>query len=461
MSIVSSLLGQLSLSPAEKAFRPWWDDFENFIVYSMVIISILVAPGAFLVNGKVLECNRCQGNECCEWADAYCQVGDTTDEKDYNLFYVRSYCENNPSGNLYRYYSDENQNYTYEEGFHIPKYILYFQYFLLGVSVVLIVLDRPFVIVLFRSLNIEQIYKLLVSDDPYTHNIDKKKEIHEIVSVLGSVGSYYLSYLTRTVLSLVASLAMMLYLAFYQVDRDYEFKKAYVCMVHGRMYECSGHATSLYLSIGWLFVALLSLYLLLNVYNLIWIIANGRFSPLEQVMAKFSTFGPVSPCLNSLFFKNRNVKLLLCLLSSSSGLPAPLRALALIDKKLRESLIPTIQVDKIPYGNQINSATPLKIAIQPNSLLEYISDRKDCYTTFSVENGSQIEHFTETCKEWYMNLENNDKSDGTIKISTSLNGLIVGVTQISLHHDGSIQQQTNGAPLQPDEHNITAWQRLN
>ncbi len=69
---------------------------------------------------------------------------------------------------------------------------------------------RPFVIILFRSLNIEQVYNLLVVEDPYQQvkqkdKLERKtyqsKKRHEIVSCMGAIGSYFTSYLTRTVLS--------------------------------------------------------------------------------------------------------------------------------------------------------------------------------------------------------------------------------------------------------------------
>ena len=34
----SALLGGLALTTAEKAFRPWWDNIEDHIVYTIVIL---------------------------------------------------------------------------------------------------------------------------------------------------------------------------------------------------------------------------------------------------------------------------------------------------------------------------------------------------------------------------------------------------------------------------------------
>ena len=36
---------------------------------------------------------------------------------------------------------------------------------------------RPFVVILFQSYNIEQVYNLLVTHEPFTNNLDRKKEV--------------------------------------------------------------------------------------------------------------------------------------------------------------------------------------------------------------------------------------------------------------------------------------------
>ena len=35
-------------------FRPWWDNFEDFLVYGLVILGLIVAPTA-IVNGEFLS----------------------------------------------------------------------------------------------------------------------------------------------------------------------------------------------------------------------------------------------------------------------------------------------------------------------------------------------------------------------------------------------------------------------
>ena len=55
-SIGNALVGKiLGHSAAEKAFRPWWDNFEDFLVYGLVMLGkkkslIIYDPCAYFRN---------------------------------------------------------------------------------------------------------------------------------------------------------------------------------------------------------------------------------------------------------------------------------------------------------------------------------------------------------------------------------------------------------------------------
>jgi len=55
-ALVTKILGH---SAAEKAFRPWWDNLEDFLVYGLVMLGLVVAPTA-VINSTPLDCNYCQ-----------------------------------------------------------------------------------------------------------------------------------------------------------------------------------------------------------------------------------------------------------------------------------------------------------------------------------------------------------------------------------------------------------------
>ena len=44
---------------AEMAFHPWWDDMEDYLVYGLVLVGVILVPSA-VVTGTPLDCNFCK-----------------------------------------------------------------------------------------------------------------------------------------------------------------------------------------------------------------------------------------------------------------------------------------------------------------------------------------------------------------------------------------------------------------
>ena len=40
----SALMGLMSHSDAEKMFRPWWDAIEDFVIYGLIMLGLIVSP---------------------------------------------------------------------------------------------------------------------------------------------------------------------------------------------------------------------------------------------------------------------------------------------------------------------------------------------------------------------------------------------------------------------------------
>ena len=56
-SIGNALVGKiLGHSAAEKAFRPWWDNLEDFLVYGLVMLGMYLndASSYFDTNNKIV-----------------------------------------------------------------------------------------------------------------------------------------------------------------------------------------------------------------------------------------------------------------------------------------------------------------------------------------------------------------------------------------------------------------------
>ena len=59
-AIGAALMGRvLGHREAEKAFRPWWDSLEDYLIYSLVMLAVVLVPTAIII-GTPLDCNFCQ-----------------------------------------------------------------------------------------------------------------------------------------------------------------------------------------------------------------------------------------------------------------------------------------------------------------------------------------------------------------------------------------------------------------
>lgn len=50
--------GLMSHSDAEKMFRPWWDAIEDFVIYGLIMLGLIVTPTT-IFNGTPLFCTLC------------------------------------------------------------------------------------------------------------------------------------------------------------------------------------------------------------------------------------------------------------------------------------------------------------------------------------------------------------------------------------------------------------------
>ncbi|XP_023349439.1 uncharacterized protein LOC111718156 [Eurytemora carolleeae] len=372
MALLSStLLGGINLSTAEKAFRPWWDNIEDHIVYTLVILSILVAPNSFISPVRI----DCTCTSDCDKATGT------------SLYFIGQYCAQNVVG-LDEYY--------WMDGLQISIFAAYFPYFLLLLSAALVIIDRPFVMILFQSYNIEQIYSLLVTHDPFTDNLDRKKETNELLSCLGSISSYFTSYLIRTLFSIVFSLIPLIIYIWYLVE-DYSFDQDYhKCRFNIAEYSCAGYPMGLYKGVGYLYVSLLSIYLILNLWNLIWVLFPS-INSIDKIMIKFKAMH-VSSNLDKIYFKNRNVKLLMGLLSSTSGVGYSLRSMGLMDKSMNDALVPSVQMYPVSEKQSYVPSTVLRFQIVPNTPLDEVVESTRCYVSYSIEYGDKSVKFSKTIR---------------------------------------------------------------
>ena len=57
-AIWTALMGALGHSEQEKMFRPWWDALEDFVIYALIMLGLIVSPTT-IFNGTPLFCTLC------------------------------------------------------------------------------------------------------------------------------------------------------------------------------------------------------------------------------------------------------------------------------------------------------------------------------------------------------------------------------------------------------------------
>ena len=119
--------------------------------------------------------------------------------------------------------------------------VLYYPFILLVIATTLIMVDQPFVLKLFKSVSLEEIWRLVVVESEESPHIQRQRLQHAM-SVSSS--GYFISYLSRTLLSLLLSLLPISLLSLYLADLD---SGVYKCLVHDiYYYECAGIPAQLY-----------------------------------------------------------------------------------------------------------------------------------------------------------------------------------------------------------------------
>ncbi len=186
-ALVSKALGHTA---AEQAFRPWWDNLEDYLVYSLVMLGIIVLPTA-IINNTPLDCTWCQvGLPGCPVN--YTSIN--TKDPEYNAWWVKKYC-------------------TFE---FVDGFILYFPYTLLIMALVLLLIERGFVTIFKAGLKLDAFYNLLVSEsllegavststDEKSKKVTKaafiemenSKLVVEVAQSFSQSSSYFWSYLIR------------------------------------------------------------------------------------------------------------------------------------------------------------------------------------------------------------------------------------------------------------------------
>ena len=181
-----------------------------------------------------------------------------------------------------------------------------------------------------------------------TSNAEGGREAVELkMSFNHSDHNYFVSYLIRTVLELIFAFLLLIYIC---ADGLVILKHAdtIICDVHGYFYECSGQPAQFYVYILDITICITCLYILCNVYNLVWMLLP-RLGKLSSLMVTYKqnmraregnakTDEELFGDLYNIFYNNRDLRLLLDLLATSSGVDPAISVMALFDKEIQISM---------------------------------------------------------------------------------------------------------------------------
>ena len=169
--------------------------------------------------------------------------------------------------------------------------------------------------------------------------------------------SFFPSYLIRTIFEFVCGLILTFYMIFTGIGElvnwntlnlqdialddviDLKTDNLRVfCDVHGDFYECAGVPTQFYLYVLIVALVLLLIYLITTFFTIIWLLCpcSGKLSDFmtsyknQLENAAIAEGGDTSSRvllgeLHDIYYENRDLKLMLDLLSVTSGLAPPLR----------------------------------------------------------------------------------------------------------------------------------------
>ena len=313
-ALINKVLGH---SEAEEAFRPWWDTLEDLLIYGLVMLGLLVVPTAMVMETP-LECTFCKDDLCVDLNIS----GKGVEDPEYFEDWVKEFCTFNGS---------------------VDPFILYFPYILLLIALVMVLMEKIFIAV-FRSHNkLDRFYKLLLDQNviktgEVKFTSTRAREVIEIEERFKSYeNNYFQSYLIRTMLGLLVVLCLLCGIIFYGLPVIFSDDHTIPCQINNYWYVCSGHPQEFYRIILILAVIIIVFYIITNMYNLLWIIWPFE-TKLGTILQNYRT--NLKNCnkfdqerrMGSIYFENKDLKMLIDLLALNSGVGSALQVVSIFDK---------------------------------------------------------------------------------------------------------------------------------
>merc|ERR1719188_966036 len=268
----------LTRPKAEMCFRPWWDTIEDTVLVSMIGLGFLTLPTAY-VTGNPVECVL------------HPRLWNTTEIWDplgVGQIYQDEYEEENIGYQIgtVRITHWYVKRYCTEK--FVSKFVFYFPYILLIVPLTLVLVDRIFIKTFAAGNKIKQFYELLVEDSLRREDVDtmsreNMKNLHELMQSFRFSNVCYWSYLSRTCIEIVLSISLFLiYWCWGMPNLEREIE----CDVHGIEHSCVLPNHTFYFYILAISSALLCVYIVCNLYNLVWIMCP-QLGTMYRIIRKY------------------------------------------------------------------------------------------------------------------------------------------------------------------------------
>ena len=308
------------LSQAQKAFHPWWDSLEDYLLYGLIMIGLMVMKTE-MVTSTSLDCNYCQSEYNCTGYDGRSYRNQRPDPG-YNIKWVKQFC-------------------TYESG-AVDDLVLFYPYLLLTMGISLLLSQKLTARIFTSSRKMNMLYKFVA--EVWSGNDDIEIDAINIKNSFQNSSGQYYGYLCQTLSLLALSSGFAIYIG---AGGWMSFYKAEVVICKTQLdyyYECHGIPYFFYLCSFYVSSLMVCAFILLQIYNLAWI-CFPQLSLLSRVMTTYkenmrsatTEQAGVSDRellgeLHDIYYNNRDLALLLNLLASSSGVAESLVIMTVLDE---------------------------------------------------------------------------------------------------------------------------------
>jgi len=336
-AIASAVMGQvMGKSEAEEAFRPWWDNLSDFILYGLAMISVVLLPTALFMTSP-LWCNPCLSEEFCGDHN----IGDEDmDERWKNLGKsprVNNYCLHN----------------------EVDPLVLHLPYFLISATILLFAIEKVFHSMRRGNIIQNKFFALLVDHEILRSSenkagnedlvigdeLEQSRDLMDLKERLENSSSYRRSYLTVQIIETIFSLACCGVLAWKLASDTNGLSLSepnLYCDFHGRTWECTGHPSAFYTVVMFVTCGMFFLYGLLSFYSIVWSVC--------RCMRTLNTFVEDNEMEIEL---SPDFTFLLDLLVLGSGIAPGIAAITVLQPKVLEALKPKRTKLGTPHANQL------------------------------------------------------------------------------------------------------------